>query len=282
MTPVRKAIWYIESRFAGPVTLEDVAVHCGVSPYHLTRAFAAVTGEPVMRYVRARRLSEAARQLAHGAPDILSVALDAGYASHEAFTRAFRDRFGLTPDALRSRGELAALDLMEPFKMIDAPSPALDAPRIETRRKPLLIAGLAQRMSEATRAAIPALWQRFAPHIGQILGQVGGDSYGVIFNADDQGNVDYVCGVEVGGFSCLPDDFARLRIAPARYAVFLHRGHIAGIHSTFQAIFDGALPRAGLHLADAPFFERYGERFDPETGLGGVEIWMPVESADAR
>jgi AraC family transcriptional regulator len=282
MTPVRKAIWYVESHFAAPLTLDDVAAHAGVSPYHMTRAFAAVTGQPVMRYVRACRLSQAARQLADGAPDILSVALDAGYASHEAFTRAFRDQFGLTPDSVRSRGHLSALDLTEAFRMTDAPLPALDAPRIETTRKPLLIAGLSQRCDEATRAAIPALWQRFGPHIGHVPGQTGGATYGVICNADDEGNVDYVCGVEVGGFSCLPEDFARLRIAPARYAVFLHRGHIAGIHSTFKAIFDGALPRAGLHLADAPFFERYDERFDPETGLGGVEIWMPVESADAR
>jgi AraC family transcriptional regulator len=282
MTPVRKAIWYVESHFAAPLTLEDVAAHCGVSPYHLTRAFAAVTGQPVMRYVRARRLSEAARQLADGAPDILGVALDSGYASHEAFTRAFRDQFGLTPDAVRSRGHLSPLELTEAFKMTDAPPPALDAPRLETTGKPLLIAGFSQRMSEATRAAIPALWQRFGPHIGHVPGQVGRTTYGVMCNADDDGNVDYICGVEVRDLSQLPDDFARLRIAPARYAVFLHRDHVAGIHCTFRAIFDGALPRAGLRLADAPFFKRYDERFDSGPGLGGVEIWMPVESAEAR
>jgi AraC family transcriptional regulator len=48
-----------------------------------------------MRYVRGRRLTEAAKVLSDGAPDILTVALDAGYGSHEAFTRAFRDQFGV-------------------------------------------------------------------------------------------------------------------------------------------------------------------------------------------
>ena len=56
-----------------------------------------------MRYARARRLTEAARVLAKGAPDILNVALEADYGSHEAFTRAFRDHFGMTPEAVRTR-----------------------------------------------------------------------------------------------------------------------------------------------------------------------------------
>ncbi len=81
------------------------------------RAFAAATGFPVMRYVRARRLSEAARSLANGAPDILTLALDADYGSHEAFTRAFRDHFGVTPEMVRAATRLDQLRLQEPIKM---------------------------------------------------------------------------------------------------------------------------------------------------------------------
>ncbi|HEY0567659.1 MAG TPA: AraC family transcriptional regulator, partial [Xanthobacteraceae bacterium] len=94
MNPAEKALWFIESHLAGPLTLDEIAAIGGVSRFHMVRAFAAATGLSVMRYVRARRLSEAARALAGGAPDILSLALDADYGSHEAFTRAFRDHFG--------------------------------------------------------------------------------------------------------------------------------------------------------------------------------------------
>ncbi|MFK3680981.1 helix-turn-helix domain-containing protein [Pseudomonas sp. NPDC088890] len=52
------------------------------------RYFSLTTGWPVMRYIRARRLSDAALALRNGQPDILQVALTAGYGSHEAFTRA--------------------------------------------------------------------------------------------------------------------------------------------------------------------------------------------------
>src|SRR3979490_2915141 len=117
MNPAQKARCFIESHLADTMTLDEVAAIAGISRFHLVRAFAAATGLSVMRYVRARRLSEAARALAGGAPDILSVALDADYGSHEAFTRAFRDHFGVTPEAVRAATRLDNLRLQEPIVM---------------------------------------------------------------------------------------------------------------------------------------------------------------------
>ena len=104
MNAVEKALWFIESHFAGEITLEEIAKTAGVSRFHMTRAFGTATGFSIMRYVRGLRLTEAAKALSRGAPDILSVALDAGYGSHEAFTRAFRDEFGMTPEMIRAGG----------------------------------------------------------------------------------------------------------------------------------------------------------------------------------
>jgi AraC family transcriptional regulator len=72
MNPAQKALWFIESHLAEPLSLDDIAGVAGISRFHMVRAFAAATGLPVMRCVRARRLSEAARALAGGAPDILN------------------------------------------------------------------------------------------------------------------------------------------------------------------------------------------------------------------
>src|SRR5215467_12511463 len=91
-----RALWYIESHLSGDLSLEAVADVVGVSRFHLSRAFGLIVGCSLGSYIRARRLTVAARALAGGAPDILSVALDTGYGSHEAFTRAFRQHFGLT------------------------------------------------------------------------------------------------------------------------------------------------------------------------------------------
>src|SRR4030088_213575 len=117
MNPAQKALWFIESHLADALTLDEIAGVSGISRFHMVRAFAAATGFSVMRYVRARRLSEAARALANGAPDILSLALDADYGSHEAFTRAFRDHFGVTPEAVRAAACLDHLELQEPIVM---------------------------------------------------------------------------------------------------------------------------------------------------------------------
>ena len=121
MNPAQKALWFIESHLAGELTLDEIAGVAGISRFHMVRAFAAPTGLSVMRYVRARRLSEAARALAGGAPDILKLALDADYGSHEAFTRAFRDHFGVTPEAVRSLARLDNLRLQEPITMDSTP-----------------------------------------------------------------------------------------------------------------------------------------------------------------
>lgn len=72
MDPVAKAVWCVESRFASGISLDEIAEVGGVSRFHLCRAFGVATGRSVMRYVRERRLTEAARKLADGAPDILS------------------------------------------------------------------------------------------------------------------------------------------------------------------------------------------------------------------
>src|SRR3954465_10327501 len=160
MNPAQKALWYIESHLAAPLTLDDVAGVAGVSRFHLVRAFATATGFSVMRYVRARRLSKAAQALAAGAPDILSLALDADYSSHEAFTRAFRDHFGITPEAVRAATCINDLKLQEPILMESTMLENPAAPRFETA-KAFLVAALAERIACDNSAIIPGMWQRF-------------------------------------------------------------------------------------------------------------------------
>jgi AraC family transcriptional regulator len=275
MNPAQKALWFIESHLADALTLDEIASVAGISRFHMVRAFAAATGLPVMRYVRVRRLTEAARALAGGAPDILMLALEADYGSHEAFTRAFRDHFGVTPEAVRAASRLDNLELQEPIVMDSTALDNLPAPRFEIC-KPLLIAGLGERYTWESGAAIPGQWQRFHQSVANFPSRIGPVAYGVCCNADDAGNFDYIAGVEVPDFSDLPREFSRVRIPEQKYAVFAHRDHISTIRRTINTIWNQWLPVSGLKAADAPSFERYDENFDPLTGNGGFEIWMPV------
>jgi AraC family transcriptional regulator len=276
MNPVNKALWFIESHFAETPDLDDIANVAGVSRYHLTRAFGDVTGQSIMRYMRGRRLTIAARALSNGAPDILAVALEAGYGSHEAFTRAFREQFGVTPETVREQRLIRNLNLLEAIKMDENMHVDLGEPRI-VQGTPMLIAGLSERYSVQSGANIPAQWQSFVPRIGSVPGQVGRTAYGLVFNGDDDGSYDYMCGVEVGDFSRLPNDLDRLRVPACKYAVFRHSGHVSGFRSSWNTIWSKSLPESGLELADAPIFERYAEEFDGRTGTGGVDLFVPIK-----
>lgn len=275
MTQVAKAIWFIERMLEREISLTEIAQASGVSRYHLLRGFGATTGYSVMRYLRLRRLSKAAEKLAAGAPDILGVALGAGYGSHEAFTRAFRAQFGRTPETVRAQGNLVDLALVEPFIMDQSLIVDLEPPRFETGRA-LLIAGLGDRFTFETSRGIPLLWQRLVPYLGHIPGQIGWVTYGVSCNPDGAGAFDHVAGVEVARFDELPPELTRLRLPEQRYAIFTHRGHISHIRATTYTIWNKWLPESGRKLAKAPDFERYDDRFDPKTATGEVEIWLPV------
>lgn len=278
MDPVVKALWYIEGNFTRDISLEDIAEVAGVSRFHLTRAFGEAMAMPVMRYLRSRRLTEAARTLADGAPDILSVALDAGYGSHEAFTRAFRDRFGLTPEAVRENGRSDTLALVEPRLMQDKTATRLDEPTLADRG-PMLFAGIGQRYEYGPAMdGIPAQWQRFQPLIGHVpSGKDDGSAYGVVTAADENG-FDYVCAVEVRDFSGADASMARVRVAAQRYAIFARGDHISNMRNVIGAIMKDWLPNSGREMADAPMIEYYGPEFDPVTGNGGWEIWIPLKS----
>lgn len=151
----------------------------------------------------------------------------------------------------------------------------LNEPRIE-KRGVLLLAGLSKRYTMGTNTAIPSQWQAFGPRIGHVPDQSGPTAYGVVYNIDDAENHEYLCAVEVSSFDRLPEDLSRLRLPEQRYAVFQHEGHVAGIRTTCMAIWNAWLPDSGHEPADAPFFEQYCESFDPRTGLGGIEVWLPI------
>lgn len=275
MSPANKALWYVEAHLGGALSLDDVAAHSGVSRFHLSHAFLTRTGKPLMTYVRGRRLTEAAHTLARGAPDILAVALDAGYNSHEAFTRAFRDQFGLTPEAVRAQGHVKQLALVEAITMDQSVKGNLPPPRF-VDGKPLLLVGISEHYSCQSSAGVPAQWQKFLPHFPNVPGQLDRKAYGAMYNFDDEGNFDYLCGVEVADFSRVPQGWATLRLPAAKYVVFTHGEHISTIRRTWATIWDAWLPSSGHEVADAPHFELYDEDFNSQTGTGTVEIWIPL------
>ena len=277
MSIAGKAVWIIERNSGRDLTLNGLARNCGVSRSHLANAFGTEVGISVMRYLRLRRLSEAARALAGGAPDILAIALDAGYASHEAFTRAFGEHFGMTPERLRERGSTGGLPLVAALEMKPVTDAPVEPPRLVACDE-IRIVGLAAPFSWETAIRIPAQWQRFMQHYSAIPHKSAPIPVGVCFPPNDEGEFEYVCATEVSRFSEDQPGLVERVIAPATYAAFEHRVHISRIGETYTAIWNRILPEMGRIQADAPLLERHNSTFNPQTGEGGVTVWVPLVS----
>lgn len=275
MSAAGKALWYIESHADKPLALADIAAAAGLSPFHLSRLFQARTGTSVVRYLRGRRLTAAAQQLANGAGDILQVALAAGYSTHAAFTRAFCEQFGQTPERVRERG-LQELALVHAIRLDDAPQACSEAPRL-IDCTPFQVAGIGMRHTRNSGGAIPGQWAQ----LNREWPTPAPVSFGVCCNSDDEGGFDYIAALPVNALPSVPAHWQRVDVPARRYLVAWHGGHISTIRSTWFWLLDQYLPASNLNLANAPDLERYDTRFDEHSGHGGVEIWLPVDQYPA-
>lgn len=96
---------HIDAHLAEPLDLATLAAVAHASPWHFHRVFQGMTGETLAGCVRRRRLETAARRLLATPPEAaLRIAIEIGFGSAEAFTRAFRTHFGVTPTAWRRGG----------------------------------------------------------------------------------------------------------------------------------------------------------------------------------
>lgn len=272
MPALDKLIWQIETDLHKDLTLTVLSDRCAISTHHMCRLFQLSTGLSIMSYVRARRLSRAAETIALCDGDILTAALGAGYGSHEAFTRAFANYFNALPSTVRKARSTSSLDLMEPLKMKTDMFVEVQPPEIR-RADAFMVVGLSTPCSLENNSTIPALWQRFNLRESEVEEVVSGAAYGVCSAADEAGNCTYLAGVQA--LKTTPG-MDHIELPAQSYAVFTHNGHISDLPRTVYTIWNKALPDAGLKTADSPDFERYDRRFNPETGRGSVEIWIPV------
>jgi AraC family transcriptional regulator len=273
---VDKTLWLIETHLGTPVTLESLAKMLGITPFHLSRSFTALTGQPVMRYVWRRRLTRAAEALVATRASVLTLALDAGYASPEAFTRAFRAEFGLTPRALRQSGTLARLTLTQPMETFPAMSLIFAAPILETRPA-MVIAGPSQAYDLQTRASIPSQWVDYNSAGLRAPSPKPEDYYGVAwgFNAAT-GTFDYLCGQEMTAGTAVPQGFAKVTLPAGRWARFATKGHISTMQSAWGEVYNHWSGQPGCAPRSGPSVEYYPPAFNGMTGEGGYELWVPV------
>jgi predicted transcriptional regulator YdeE len=170
-------------------------------------------------------------------------------------------------------------ELREQEAMVRATALGLNPPSFQD--KPAhLIAGLNQRYTMETRRAIPRQWERFVGRSSGLADRVGSEFYGIAWNTASNCEFDYLTGVEVSSAKHLSTDLTALPLEARRYAIFAHTGHVSELPRTLGTIWGQWAPDCGLKIAQgAPCVERYTAEFNAAVGTGGIEIWVPLESA---
>ena len=98
------------------LALGALAGKLGYSPSHFSRKFREISGMQLRDYLRSRKLAFALKELRDSDRSILDIALDYGFSSHEAFTRAFSALYGISPGEYRKNPRPVAMrTIIRPF-----------------------------------------------------------------------------------------------------------------------------------------------------------------------
>lgn len=101
---VEKITEYIEAHLEEELSLDKIAGELNYSKFYMARVFAEKTGCTVYKYIQGRRMTAAAQKLAETQIPIVEVAYEACYNSQQAFTLAFHQVYGCTPQTYRKNG----------------------------------------------------------------------------------------------------------------------------------------------------------------------------------
>lgn len=245
---IRRAQALLESSLDTPIRPATLAREACFSLHHFHRIFLAQTGESVMQQLRRLRLERAARKILHGQARLLDLALEAGYGSHEAFTRAFTEHFGTLPSEFRS----------ERFPQ-RAPPPA--DPGVSIRVETFPAVRVAGMRAQGSYANVGATWQQLVAWA--IRHELFRDSSPCLYGLcpDDPAVTDES---QLRFDACVvidrdpPDrDAVSMEVPAGTYAVGLHVGPYSLLHETYLQVIGHWFPTSGCELAPDAVVEHY-------------------------
>lgn len=270
---------YIDEHLEGDLSVNTLSQVANFSAFHFHRQFTAFVGVPVSRYVQLMRLRRAAHRLVGGGQySVLDAALDAGFESPEAFSRAFRRAFGMTPSAFRKAPNWQVWNTVFAIphfsRTITMQLRVVHFP--EVRVAAFEHRGPAERVNESVRRFIE--WRK---HSGQSPVATS-RSFGIPYGNPDTTPAEAfrfaICG-EIDE-PVAPNTFGvHERVIPGgRCVVVRHVGSPDHIGETIYPIYRDWLPGSGEELRDQPLFFHYLS-IHPETPLDRwqTDVYVPLQ-----
>ena len=280
---IGQAIVFIENNLHEPLNAVMVSEAVSYSYYHFHRHFLYVMGETVGSYIRSRRLTQAASQLVHGDRKVLDIAIDLRFESAESFTRAFKQKYGVTPTAYRRNGVDVLLSSHPPLNPAEIGGLVDKTPQIVSVA-PKQLVGLTYAMSVADNQSVD-MWNT----LNELLRKTGcafpGNRYSLFGSETDCQQTTFqedttasaFIGVE-GAETCATDSLVERHFTGGCYAKFIHRGTVDTLLSTYRYLWGVWFPQSGYDLADRDDLEVYTERFlGPHNPASEIEIYFPIQ-----
>ena len=259
---ILRSLVHIQGHLDEPLTLEELAGVACFSPCHFHRVFRALTGEGVYEHVRRLRLERAASRLKLQDQPVTDLAFEAGYESHEAFTRAFHTMFGMSPSQFRAAHQAAP----ESASGVRYGDPAGYHPPDYGAPPPIEIKTLEPRQIVFLRHTGPyeqvgAAWSRLAMWAG-MRGLIGPGSQFLGISWDDPeitppDKLRYDAAITLARPLQPEGDFGVTELAGGDYATLLHKGPYEQLSASYRLLLGAWLPASGRELRDVPCFELY-------------------------
>jgi AraC family transcriptional regulator len=283
---ILRVLLHIQTHLDETLSLDDLARLAFFSPYHFHRIFRGMVGESVMEHIRRLRLERAAHRLQQTDDLVTLIAFDAGYETHEAFTRAFRAMFGQSPSGFRETRATARLSTarsaihygsgIDRFQTAEGDF-TMDV-RIE-QVQPMRVAFIRQ-IGPYQQA--PATWGKLMAWAGP-RGLLGPDTLYIGISHDDPSvtppdKLRYDACIPVGPDVQAEGEVGVQEIAGGEYALTTHHGPYMKLDKTYAELCGQWLPGSGREPGSGPCFEIYRNWQDmpPEDDLL-TDVYLPLQ-----
>lgn len=283
-----RVLVFIQRHLDESMPLEELAKVAHFSPYHFHRIFRGTVGESLKEHIRRLRLERAALRLKHSDRSVLEIALEAGFQSHESFTRAFGALLGCSPSQFRANNTVgfSAPGVHYQDGPVDAQSftsgllsggTTMDV-KIE-RLQPQRVAFVRH---VGPYGEVGKAWEKVCERLGR-EGLIGPASRFIGVCYDDPEvtppeKIRYDACITVDEDFEAEGDVGVQMLPGGEFAVVKHMGPYDNLNQTYAALFGQWLPGSGRELRSEPSLEFYlndPNGTDPEDLL--TDIYAPLE-----
>lgn len=283
---MNNAVNFIESNLLEKIDSKMIAKEADTTAFHFQRMFHMLSGFTLGEYIRRRRLTLAAQEIASSDINIIDVALKYGYESHSSFTKAFTKLHGFAPVIARESGVKIKAYPPISFHLSIKGDSNMDY-KIKEVKQLRLVGKIIKISTEGEEhwKTVPALWDKCRENgtIDEIrkLADLSGYFKGKMLSAimkysENEESFDYMIGVE-SKIKSVPDGMEEKIINPQSYAVFEDTGPLLEtMHKLHKRIYSEWVPATKYIYAESPEFELAYPISPDDNTQHHCEVWKPV------